>query len=154
MSGKGFLAPGNGNGIGNPYRRQTGFSIKNCKNLCDSFEFSPISVTISVTKPANSPKFWSNFVTFYTTEFSPKFSPNFVTFSSPKFSPFSTIHQNFRQNLASAFRDDKEFTNMTLAIGDGHQGNIVFLKLLKCVNEDNKKAAFANLFELKNTNFD
>ena len=114
------------------------------QNFGDSLEFSPISVT----KPANSSKFSSNFVTFYTTEFLPKFSPNFVTFPSPKFSPFSTIHQNFCQNLASAFRDDKEFTNMTLAIGDGHQGNIVFLKLLKCVNEDNKKAAFANLFEL------
>ena len=69
-----------------------------CENLGDSFAFSPISVTISVTNTAKSPKFSPNFVSFYSTEFPPEFSPNLVTYSSPKFSPFSSIHHNLCQN--------------------------------------------------------
>ena len=63
-----------------------------------SLEFSPIWVTSSVTKPANSLKFSTNFVPFSLT----KFSPNLVTVSSPKFSPF--LHPNFRQNLRKLCR--------------------------------------------------
>ena len=64
----------------------------------DSFAFSPISVTVSVTNTAKSPNFSPNFVTFYSTEFPPEFSPNLVTYYSPKFSPFSSILHNLCQN--------------------------------------------------------
>ena len=79
-----------------------------------SLEFSPIWVTSSVTKPANSLKFSTNLVTFSST----KFSLNLVTVSSPKFSPVFTIHPNFRQSLRKFCRKIKRKSVSSLSSKD------------------------------------